>query len=166
MKKNKPKQKKDNKRLFDIFIIAVSAVVLIFLVLTVVKINSGVAQTIESPKQLVLLQLINSSGDRDAAQLVKDAIAQLSLENLEIKIVEESSFKLQEVKESYLINRIGDEDKLVEQFAALFKFDKNLILKRSLEFNKNHVNISLVLGQDYSEKVLNNLLNRSENNQS
>lgn len=166
MKNNKQNNNPIKRKIADIFLITVAAVVLFLLVLTGLKINNTIAKTVDSPRVLLTMQLINGSDSKKASSELMEELYSLNNDSFEIKIVEKDNFDLQTIGRSFIIARSESNIENAERLAAYLGMKDNQVFYRPLEYNKNYVNLSLVIGEDYQSIIDKMKSYRSEKNES
>lgn len=144
-----PKQKKKpaSKRVLEILLIILFIAVLILIVMEVVKINTGINKTVETPNYIIRLQIIYNANQVRYVEQLEDFLSGYNNSEYNIEIVDKTLFNIKEINESIIIDRTKENqyDKLI---ADILNIDHGDIVYKKMEENKNDVAVTFVIGSD------------------
>ena len=152
MPSNKNKKAKFS-RVLDIALVAAFCVTVVFLILLSVKINKGVAKTVETPKHLIRLQVVYSNNLQDKSGELLKRIETYRDNDMELKIVDRDVFKIRPIEKTFIISRNEDISK-AEILAKKLNLNDDNILYQPLENNYEQIAVTLVLGEDFESIML------------
>ncbi len=135
------------RRLLDFFLLGLSAAVLIYLGMLVVRVSTGYSCTQSVPQYSVRVQVINGTGESGVASRTAPKLEALSDMELDIQVVEISRFDLRRVPRSFIIARQED-PAAARLLAERVGLDPGEIVYQPLEHNEQHVTVTMVLGED------------------
>jgi len=141
-----------SSRWTELFLALVFVVTIIFVVSFIVKINTGVSETVERPQMLVRLQVLNATGEAPDKK-VMSYIENYRDNDIQIKIVDSDRFDLRKAAQSFIISREQDKT-AAELLARKLNLSSLEILYKPLENNYRQVAVTLVIGEDFEQVCL------------
>jgi hypothetical protein len=144
-KNTSAKLRKALRRVIDSLLLTVLAVVAVYLVMLVVKVNRGYSQTQGGAERVARLQIVDGSGEKGLVKQARKLVAEVSDSQLAVEIVESERFERSPVARSFLIAREEDRTS-AEILARKLGLEEDDITYRPLENNRQHVTLTLVLG--------------------
>jgi hypothetical protein len=140
-------------RFLEIFIALAFVAVLVYVVSVTVRVTTGISKTTDPPANQVRLQVLNGCGETGLASRVSDQLSGYRDEDLEIKVVDAGNFEVMEVPQSFLISRVKNTS-AAAVLARKLGLDPSGIEYKPLENNYRHVTVTLVLGLDHPDVLL------------
>ena len=135
------------RRVFDSVLLTVLAVVVMYVVFLVIKVNRGYSQTQDVPDRMVRLQIVDSSGESGMTKRARQLLQASSDTEMAIEVVESKRFDQHQVMHSFMIAR--EEDRSTAEFLARrLGLDPDEVTYRPLVNNRLNVTVTLVLGSD------------------
>ncbi len=147
MSKDKHIKKSKYRQLFEFGLIAVSVVVLVFLITYSIQINKGIAKEVVSPEYSLRVEILNAGAENGLEESLREYLNGLEKTDLQLDIVKTSRFTQQPSKETFVISRTKD-DAGVKVLAELLEIDLEKIQYSELKHNKNHLNATIIIGKD------------------
>jgi len=144
-KNTSAKLQKALRRGLDFLLVTVLAVVVVYAVMVLVKVNRGYSQTQGGAERVARLQIVDGSGESGLTKQARQLVKETSDTQLMVEVVESDRFERYPVTRSFLIAR--EEDRTAaEILAQRLGLDPDDITYRPLENNRRHVTLTLVLG--------------------
>ena len=145
--------KKGNSRFLELAIVAIFAMVAIYLASFAIRITHGFSNTIETPEHVIRLQILNGCGEDGIANKAAKLIPGSIKLPLEVKILDVDDFDSYDVESSFIISREKDLE-ASELLAEQLGLDQDKIVYQKLENNYRSISATLVIGKDYDNTVL------------
>jgi len=142
----KRSKKKRGSRFLDLGIALLGLLTILFVLSSVKRLTQTQAEGSLRTTPL-RVQILNASGQRLNPEIIK-LIEEKDLSPYYLKVVEQKDFSDSLIKESLLLDRIG-ERKLSRQVAEKLGLKRENILLEKLEGNYLNISYTLILGQDY-----------------
>jgi len=147
IRRKSSKTSRKKSRVLEMAIVAIFAMVVIYMASFAIRITHGVSKTIDVPEYTIRLQILNGCGTTGAASRVSKAIGGLIKMPIEVNVIDIDDFNDYPVKESFLISRISDSDPI-----EILSEQLNLtgdISYLPIENNYRSISATLVLGDDF-----------------
>lgn len=138
-----------------------AAVAVIFTASVIIKINKGIARTVDTPSSLIRLQLENGSSDTAACVELGKYFNEYEDKVIDINVVETNDIKKRRVGNTFVVSRTKNKTS-AELFAVEFGLDEKNIIYSPLENNYNQISVTLVLGEDYERIIEFNKTNKEQ----
>jgi len=151
IKRHSPRARKHSLSL-EMAILVIFALVVVYGASFAIKITHGFSKTVETPVQIVRLQILNGCGIGGAAGKIASAVPRLVKLPLEVQLVDYSNFDAYHVRNSFIISR--DENLYAGKLlAGQLGLDEALVVYQPLEDNYRSISATLVLGDDYESII-------------
>ncbi len=137
--------------------------VIVYLVVFIIRVNSGFSRSIDTPSYVVRLQVVNGTAGKARSCELIDELATYRDTDLEIRIVARDEPDMREVPRSMVISRVANLS-AARLLANKLGLDPGGVFYRPLEHNRDHVSVTLLLGQDYEKLVLSALSHKETAN--
>ena len=137
-------------RILNYSLLALAAITVIFVASLFIKITNGVAKTVETPEQIIRLQLANGSSEITAIDEVEKFMNNYKDDKIDLLVVEKREFTKREIARSFIVSRTKDKTS-AENLAKKLGLETDNITYKPLENNYNQVSVTLVLGNDYQD---------------
>ena len=147
-KRNKPLKARLGQ-LFDIFLVVVAAVLLLYTGSSAYKLYSGLSLEDPHPKFAVRLQISNASGQAGLEKPLARQWGNYHDQNVSIEIVDQIYLDGHPVPETFLILR-GDSPELGKALADAFGLPENAVVIKPIEADTHQVTATLVVGKNWS----------------
>jgi hypothetical protein len=154
--------KKGNSRFLELAIVAIFAMVAIYLASFAIRITHGFSKTIETAEHVVRLQILNGCGEDGIAGQAAKLVPSVVKLPLDAKVLDVDDFDSYDVEETFIISRDKDLD-AAELLAEQLGLDPDKVVYRKLENNYRSISATLVLGKDYGT-IIQKLTETQENN--
>lgn len=138
-----------------------AVVAVIFTASVIIKINKGIARTVDTPSSLIRLQLENGSSDATACDELGKYFNEYEDKVIDINVVETNDIKKRRVGNTFVVSRTKNKTS-AELFAVEFGLDEKNIIYSPLENNYNQISVTLVLGEDYERIIEFNKTNKEQ----
>lgn len=145
--------KKGNSRFLELAIVAIFAMVAIYLASFAIRITRGFSKTIETPEYIIRLQILNGCGEDGVANKAAKLIPAKIEMPLEVKILDVDDFDSYDVESSFIISREKDLE-AAQLLAKQLGLEPDNIVYQKLENNYRSISATLILGKDYEYTVL------------
>jgi hypothetical protein len=117
-----------------------------------VQLTSGVSMTVPTPDHVIRLQVVDGTGDGEMLDEVTARLAGYEDTDIEIEIAGKERLKLGEVEETVLISRDKDLT-ATRHLAAKLGMATDAVFYKPLEYNRDQVTATLILGLDRPDLV-------------
>lgn len=147
MLSDKKSKKELLKQITNYALVVGFGLTVIFLVTMVIKINGGIAKTVDTPDTMIRLQVTgNDPRPEHYGQLI-DSLENYADSEIEIKLVDSETFDLRPLAQTMIISRIPDKAPATK-LAELLGLDPDDIVYKPLENNFDQISVTLVIGND------------------
>jgi hypothetical protein len=153
------KEKRRSSKLLEVSIVFLTILLLIYAFSFFKKISQS--ETIPKPTQsresiFVRTQILNGSQKEGLAQKLADRLRELKVDNIIYDIIQTGNFEYLKPKQSFILDRAGDEEKGNPSEIALLTaqalgINKENVLCKKLENNYQDIALTIVIGRDSSE---------------
>ena len=147
MSKKKHTKKPHLRRFFEIGLIAVAIIVLIFIVSFSIQITQGIAKETTGPAYNLRIEILNAGAENGTEKKLADYLNGLDSPEMEIDIVQSERFTMQPSKETFIISRTK-ESQAIKELAKILDIDSKKIQYGELTQNKKHLNATIIIGKD------------------
>jgi len=135
-------------RYLELAIAVAFIVVVLFVASLTIKVTRGVTRTVEAPRYLVRLQVLNGCGESGLASRMSDYLDSYADQDLQIRVVDTDDFDTRPVHRSFIISR--EEDRTAARLLARrLGLNEAEVIYKAIENNYRQVSATLVLGTDY-----------------
>jgi hypothetical protein len=135
-------------RWLEVGIAVAFAAVLLYVISVSVRVSTGVSRTLEGPRHLVRLQILNGCGVSGLAGRMADKVADFQDDDIEIRVLDTDNFDLRQVDRSFVISREEDLGP-ARLLAAKLGMETTQVQYAALENNYRQISVTLVLGEDW-----------------
>lgn len=142
------RQRAQRSRLLELSIAAVFVIVLVYVVSMSIRVSQGVSRTLQSPEQVVRLQILNGCGVTGLASRLADGLSDYADNELEIRVVDTDNFEISSVSRSFVISRF-EGDAVATILAAKLGLPTDDIIFQPLEDNYRQISVTLVIGENW-----------------
>lgn len=156
MSKKKRTKRPEFRKLFEFILIVLTTILLVVIATYSIQISKGIAKEVGSPAYTLRIEILNAGAENGLENELADYLQGIDSHDMDLDIVKTSKFTLQPSKESFIIIRTKDKDRFMK-LAELLKIEK--IQHSELKQNKNHLDATIVIGNDF---VIDALLDKSE----
>jgi hypothetical protein len=153
-------KKNHSGRVFEITLIAVFIVVLMVILFQTIKITKGVAKVVETPSEIVRIQILFNSLQNEKADNIAEYLSNYKDAEINFEVVDKSLFTIRDINETIIINRTNNPE-VSEKLADILGLDYDLIIQKILSENKKHISVTLVIGNDI-EIILSKIIKDEE----
>ncbi|HWR83561.1 MAG TPA: hypothetical protein VN285_09675 [Candidatus Deferrimicrobium sp.] len=127
---------------------AAALAVCVPLLVSTVRVMSGVSKVTAAPMELVRLQIVNGSGSRLLLSETAKKLSGHADARLEVRIVDTVNLTQQILPRSLVLSREQNTTG-AGLVAALVGFDPNEVLYKPLTYNVRQISTTLILGEDF-----------------
>jgi hypothetical protein len=112
-----------------------------------IKITKGVAKVVETPKEIIRVQILYNDQLKEKADYIADYLNNFKDSEFDFDVIDKGLFTIRDVNESFIINRT-DTPEESEKLADILDLEEDLIVQKVLSENKKHITLTLVVGKD------------------
>ncbi|NIP41611.1 MAG: LytR C-terminal domain-containing protein [candidate division Zixibacteria bacterium] len=138
-------------RLFDITLIALSALVLILLGSTAIRLATGVTKEIKQELTILRVQIANGSGINGAAGKMADWVKKQSSETLKYDVIDITNFEGPPIPQTIVLVRDSMALSKTDMISQQLGIPKSNISMSEIENNFLALDITIVVGKDYEK---------------
>ena len=160
MRPKSQNKKNHSERVFEITLIAVFIVVLMVISFQTIKITKGVAEVVETPSEIVRIQILFNSLQNEKADNIAEYLSNYKDAEIKFEVVDKSLFTIRDINETIIINRTNNPE-ISEKLADILGLDNDLIIQKILSENKKHITVTLVIGSNV-ENILSKIIKDEE----
>ncbi|MBU0982913.1 MAG: LytR C-terminal domain-containing protein [candidate division Zixibacteria bacterium] len=143
-------------RIFDVCLLVGVVLVVVYGAVFAVRISTGYAAVEASPDYRVRLQIVDASGQNGGASQLSKALDGWSNGVLEVEVVERLPFDGHTVGETFVVSRQEDQQ-AARLLAEALGLDESVVAYRPLEYNRQLITATLVVGTGYAETMMTSL---------
>lgn len=147
MLSDKKSKKELLKQITNYALVVGFGLTVIFLVTMVIKINGGIAKTVDTPDTMIRLQVTGNDPQPEHYGQLIDSLENYADSEIEIKLVDSETFDLRPLAQTMIISRIPDKAPATK-LAELLGLDPDDIVYKPLENNFDQISVTLVVGND------------------
>jgi heme/copper-type cytochrome/quinol oxidase subunit 2 len=151
--KRRSTPKKKRSRFLELAIVAITALVVIYVISFAIRVTHGFSRTHDTPEHVIRLQVLNGCGVDGAAGQVATALSRSIKMPIELSVVEVADFDSYHVEKSFLISRESN-TRAAAALAERLGLATDPIVYRPIENNYRSINVTLVLGDDFRTTVI------------
>jgi hypothetical protein len=116
--------------------------------LLVLRLTDGVSRSVDAPRHMVRLQVLNTTSVRDAATKLTKQLSDYADSEIEVKVVDTGRFDIRRVSASFIVARQEDRTAAV-LLARRIGLDPKAVIYQPLDHNYRQISATLVIGEDY-----------------